>query len=116
MKTLYINTSSNIVIDEEERSVSKLDTQREAISRIYLVPEAMHVVFGEGEKNQEFDVKKDDIIVIFYHNAFDKQAVVVKSKDWAKNLKIYNEEQQKAKEEWALNKLNTRCDENQESA
>lgn len=106
MKTLYINSSANILIDEEEHSVSRLDTQREAISRVYLIPEAMHIVFGEGETHQELDVKKDDIVIVFYNGTFDKQIVVVKSKDWARNLKIYNEEQQKIKEEWALKKAN----------
>lgn len=104
MKTLYINSSANILIDEEEHNVSRLDTQREAISRIYLIPEAMHIVFGEGETHQELDVKKDDIVIVFYTGTFDKQIVVVKSKDWARNLKIYNEEQQRIKEEWALKK------------
>jgi hypothetical protein len=104
MKTLYINSNANILIDEEEHNVSRLDTQREAISRVYLIPEAMHIVFGEGETHQELDVKKDDIVIVFYNGAFDKQIVVVKSKDWARNLKIYNEEQQRIKEEWALKK------------
>lgn len=122
MKTLYINSNANILIDEEEHNVSRLDTQREAISRIYLIPEAMHIVFGEGETHQELDVKKDDIVIVFYTGTFDKQIVVVKSKDWARNLKIYNEEQQKIKEEWALKKANecvcdgcTKCEDTPES-
>ena len=109
MKTLYINSNANILIDEEEHNVSRLDTQREAISRVYLIPEAMHIVFGEGETHQELDVKKDDIVIVFYNGAFDKQIVVVKSKDWARNLKIYNEEQQRIKEEWALKKASECC-------
>lgn len=122
MKTLYINSSANILIDEEEHNVSRLDTQREAISRVYLIPEAMHIVFGEGETHQELDVKKDDIVIVFYTGTFDKQIVVVKSKDWARNLKIYNEEQQKIKEEWALKKVSecvcdgcTSCEDTPES-
>lgn len=121
MKTLYINSNANILIDEEEHNVSRLDTQREAISRVYLIPEAMHIVFGEGETHQELDVKKDDIVIVFYNGAFDKQIVVVKSKDWARNLKIYNEEQQRIKEEWALKKASecvcdgTKCEDTPES-
>lgn len=111
MKTLYINSNANILIDEEEHHVSRLDTQREGISRVYLIPEAMHIVFGEGETHQELDVEKDDIVIVFYTGTFDKQIVVVKSKDWARNLKIYNEEQQKIKEEWALKKaIECGCD------
>lgn len=108
MKTLYINSSANILIDEEEHNVSRLDTQREAISRIYLIPEAMHIVFGEGETHQELDVKKDDIVIVFYTGTFDKQIVVVKSKDWARNLKIYNEEQQRIKKS-GLSKKASEC-------
>lgn len=101
MKTLYISNSSNILIDTEENTANSLDSQREAIQRIYLAEEPMHVVYGSGEYKREVDVKKDDVIVTFYTDDFENRIVVVKSKDWANNLKKYNKRQQEIKEKWA---------------
>lgn len=103
MKTLYISNGSNILIDTEENTANSLSTQREAIQRIYLAEEPMHVVYGSGEYKREVDVKKDDIIVTFYTDDFENRIVVVKSKDWANNLKKYNKRQQEIKENWAAN-------------
>lgn len=107
MKTLYISNGSNILIDTEENTANAIDTQREAIQRIYLAEEPMHVVYGSGEYKREADVKKDDLIITFYTDEFENRMIVVKSKDWANNLKKYNKRQQELKEEWALNK---KCD------
>lgn len=101
MKTFYINNVCNMVIDQDTDSCSHLDTQREGIGSIYLATEPMHVVYGEGESRREFDVKKDDIIVRFYEDRFPNRIVVVKNKDWVKNLKDYEKFQQEMKEQWA---------------
>lgn len=101
MKTLYVNEACNIIIDSENESCGHLQTEREAISRIYLIGEPMHVVYGDDEDRKEFDVKKDDILVKFYDPNFPNKIVVVKSKDWVKNLKDYNKHQQELKEQWA---------------
>ena len=101
MKTLYISNGSNILVDTEENTVNQLDGQREAIQRIYLAEEPMHVIYGRGEYKREVDVKKDDIIVTFYTDDFENRIVVVKNKDWANNLKKYNKRQQEIKEKWA---------------
>lgn len=103
MKTLYLTSNSNIIIDTENNSVDKIDSERESISRIYLATEPTHVIFGEGEFKKEFDVKKDDIIVTFYACGADwpNRVVVAKSKDWVANFKAYHKAEQKAKEEWA---------------
>jgi hypothetical protein len=101
MKTLYISNGSNILIDTEENTANTVDSQREAIQRIYLAEEPMHVVYGSGEYKREVDVKKDDIIVTFYTDDFENRIVVVKNKDWANNLKKYNKRQQEIKEQWA---------------
>lgn len=113
MKTLYISNNSNILIDTEENTANSLDSQREAIQRIYLAEEPMHVVYGSGEYKREVDVKKDDVIVTFYTDDFENRIVVVKSKDWANNLKKYNKRQQEIKEKWAAaesNKCKCECD------
>lgn len=104
MKTLYICNNSNILIDTEENTANAIDTQREAIQRIYLAEEPMHVVYGSGEYKREVDVKKDDLIITFYTDDFENRMIVVKSKDWANNLKKYNKRQQELKEKWAAEK------------
>lgn len=102
MKTLYLTDGgSNIFVDPENNECGRIDCQRESISRIYLVDNDMHVVYQAGEYKKEFDVVPNDIIVTFYTNDFKNKVVVVKSEDWVENLKTYNEEEQKRKEEWA---------------
>lgn len=108
MKTLYLTSNSNIVINTEDNSADKIDCERESISRIYMASEPMHVIFGEGEFKKEFDVKKDDIIITFYSCGTDwpHRVVVAKSKDWIANFKANHKAEQKAKEEWAKKQSN----------
>lgn len=103
MKTLYLTSNSNIIVNTEDNSVDKIDSERESISRIYMANEPMHVVFGEGEFKKEFDVKKDDIIITFYACGTDwpHRVVVAKSKEWIANFKANHKAEQKMKEEWA---------------
>lgn len=62
----------------------------------------MHVVYGSGDKHQEADVQKGDIVVTFYHNTFKNQLVIIKNNDlWTENLVEYRKEEQKEKERWA---------------
>lgn len=107
MKTLYLTSNSNIIVNTEDNSVDKIDSERESISRIYMASEPMHVVFGEGEFKKEFDVKKDDIIITFYSCGTDwpNRVVVAKSKDWITNFKANHKAEQKAKEEWAKKQI-----------
>ena len=108
MKTLYLTSNSNIIVNTEDNSVDKIDSERESISRIYMASEPMHVVFGEGEFKKEFDVKKDDIIITFYSCGTDwpHRVIVAKSKDWIANFKANHKAEQKAKEEWAKKQSN----------
>lgn len=108
MKTLYLTSNSNIIVNTEDNSVDKIDSERESISRIYMANEPMHVVFGEGEFKKEFDVKKDDIIITFYSCGTDwpHRVVVAKSKEWIANFKANHKAEQKAKEEWAKKRSN----------
>lgn len=114
MKTLYLTSNSNIIVNTEDNSVDKIDSERESISRIYMANEPMHVVFGEGEFKKEFDVKKDDIIITFYSCGTDwpHRVVVAKSKEWIANFKANHKAEQKAKEEWAKKQsnLNNMCE------
>ena len=101
MKTFYISNNGNIAVDTDNNSCGSLSTEREAISRIYLAKEPMHVVYESGEYKKEVDVEKDDIIIVFYDHAFKHKMIVVKNGDWADNIIEYNAEEQKRKEEWA---------------
>lgn len=111
MKTLYIANGSNICVDIDNDTVEQLDGEREGIQRIYLVKEPMHVVYTSGKYRKELDVKKDDIIITFYADDFKEKIVVAKSKDWVKNIKSWNEKEQKIKEEWAAKQLAENCGE-----
>ena len=110
MKTLYLTYNGAMCIDPEENFVDRVQNEREGISRIYLAKEPMHVVYGEGEYKREIDVKKDDIIITFYSNDWKERIVVAKSKDWVNNLKEWNKEEQRRKEEWAYKQANPDSD------
>lgn len=101
MKTFYISNNGNIAVDTDNNSCGSLSTEREAISRIYLAKEPMHVVYESGEYKKEIDVEEGDLIIVFYENAFKNRMVVVKNSEWTENLVEYNAEEQKRKEEWA---------------
>lgn len=109
MKTLYLTSGGSICIDPEENYVDRVQSEREGINRIYLAKEPMHVVYGEGEYKKELDVKKDDIIITFYSDDWKEKIVVAKSKDWANNIKKYNEEEQRRREEWAAKQAECKC-------
>lgn len=106
MKTLYITPNASAAIDTELNDVFDLPSDREGISRLYLIKEAMYVVIGNGECKEEFDVEPGDILIKFYEDIFPHKAIVVKSAEWKENLEYYNNEMQRQKEEWAKNKAN----------
>lgn len=87
MKTLYLNDhGSNIYIDPENNSAEWLDSEREAIQRIYIAPEDMHVVYSSGEYKRELDVKEGDLIITFYTPDFEHRVISVTNSDWVENL------------------------------
>ena len=105
MKTLYLTNGTGMYIDTENNAVDKAQGEVERISRIYLMTEPTHIVFGEGEYKRELDAKKDDIVIVFYNRTdFKEQVVIAKSKDWVANIKAYNKAEQERKEEWAAKK------------
>lgn len=107
MKTLYLTSNSNIIVNTEDNSVDKIDSERESISRIYMANEPMHVIFGEGEFKKEFDVKKDDIIITFYSCGTDwpHRVVVAKSKEWIANFKANHKAEQKQRKSGLRSRL-----------
>ena len=104
MKTLYLTQSSaNIFVDPEENTVGSLTTEdRYDIRAIYYMEEPMHVVYEAGERKEEIDAKKGDILLVFYSNKYNKYILdTIKSKQWSANIKNRHKMEQKVKEEWA---------------
>ena len=89
MKTMYIREGVNMTVDLDTNEISSVPSAREAIQRIYVAPEPMHVVYQSGKYKEEADVEKNDIIVTFYTDEFDKRMIVVKSEEWTKNIEGY---------------------------
>lgn len=109
MKTLYLtNSSANIAVDVENNKVASLDQNidRYDIRQAFYVEEPMHVVFNgtvNGEEHvEEIDVKKGEILLVFYLNRFTKKVLAtIKCKEWVANAKNRAKIEQKEKEEWA---------------
>ena len=104
MKTLYLTQgSANIFVDPEDNTVGSLTTEdRYDIRSIYYMEEPMHVVYEAGERKEEIDAKKGDILLVFYNSKYNKYILdTVKSKQWSANIKNRHKMEQKAKEEWA---------------
>ena len=91
MKTMFIRESVNMTVDFDTNQVDSIPSAREAIQRIYVAPENMHIVYQSGPKKEETDVETGDIIVTFYTDDFDKRMIVVKSEDWKNNILSYEE-------------------------
>lgn len=104
MKTLYLTDSStNIVVDPEENYVGTLQNEdRYDIRSIFYAEEPMHVVYQCGDRKEEIDAKKGDIIILFYNNRFNKYILdTIRTKQWVANIKNRRAIEQKEKEEWA---------------
>ena len=101
MKTMFIKEGVNMTVDLDTNEISSIPSAREAIQRIYVAPEPMHVIYQSGKHREEADVEKDDVIVTFYTDEFDKRMIVVKSEEWTKNLEGYEKRmaEARAKEE-----------------
>lgn len=114
MKTLYITRETGrIIVDTETNETFELRNSRQAINNIYRAEYDMHVVYGNGENREEFDVTTGDIIVVFYETEFPHKVITVKSDKWNENLDAYEAYEQKQKEEWALKNAGrelTTCD------
>lgn len=105
-KKFIINNQGSVVFDAETEEISSLECAREGISRIWLIKEPMTVVCQIGDKKYELNAKKGDIVIKFYDTDYPFPVVIVKSKDWVKNLDVYEKGMQKRKEEWARQKSN----------
>ena len=107
MKTLYLtNNCNNIYVDPETDEVGKLnDEDRYGIRCVYYVEEPMHVVYQNGERKEEIDAKKGDLLIQFYDNEYNKYVLdTIRTKQWTANIKNRRKIEQKEKEEWAKRK------------
>ena len=99
MKTMFIKEGLNMTVDYETNEIGSVSSAREAIQRIYVAPEAMHVIYQSGKRKEEVDVEKNDVIVTFYTDEFDKRMIVVKSEEWTKNIEAYNRRMEEARKQ-----------------
>jgi len=97
MKTLFIREGMNMTVDPETNEIGSISSAREAIQRIYVAPEPMHVIYQSGQHREEADVEKNDVIVTFYTDEFDKRMIVVKSEEWTKNIEGYEKRMEDAR-------------------
>ena len=97
MKTMFIREGLNMTVDPETNEISSIPSAREAIQRIDVAPEPMHVIYQSGQHKEEADVEKNDVIVTFYTDEFDKRMIVVKSEEWTKNIEAYNKRMEEAR-------------------
>lgn len=110
MKTLYMTTTGNMVIDPETNTAEPIRTERQAITSIFLIKEPMHIVLTEGEYKKEVDAKANSLVIKFYASEFKNKFVLVDDPEWLENINEYNEREQKMKEAWAeANEAKTCC-------
>lgn len=112
MKTMFIKEGTNMTVNLETNEIGSIPSAREAIQRIYVAPEPMHVIYQSGQRREEADVEKDDVIVTFYTDEFDKRMIVVKSEEWIKNIEGYEKrmEEVRSKSEASVKCADPSCE------
>ena len=95
---MFIKEGLNMTVDPETNEIGSVSSAREAIQRIYVAPEPMHVIYQSGSRKEEADVEANDVIVTFYTDEFDKRMIVVKSEEWTKNIDASNKRMEKARQ------------------
>lgn len=110
MKTMYIREGVNMTVDTDTNEIDSIPSAREAIQRIYVAPEKMHVMYQSGKYKQEADVEKNDIIVTFYTDEFDKRMIVLKSEEWVEIIDAYENKMKLARDKWEAEKACDSCE------
>ena len=111
MKTFFLaeRASGHVIFDDETKELSALESQREAISRVWIAPEDMKIVYtNENGEKETLDVKKNQIILRFYEKDFPYQIITVDSKEWTENITNYNKTMEERRN--ALKKCNVDCE------
>ncbi len=107
MKKIINIERKPIVVDTETAEVTAINRSARGIDDIYVIPEDAHIEWTSKlfpDKTIEADVKKDDIIVVFYDKDLGTDFVIIKSEDWLKALNNAARIEQERKEKWALEK------------
>ena len=96
-----------IIVDTETSEVKAINRSCRGIDDIYIVPEDARIEWTSRFPTDNVvrtDVKKDDIIVVFYDKDLGTDFVIIKSEDWLKALNNAARIEQERKEKWALEK------------
>lgn len=104
MKKIINIDRKPIVVDTDTAEVKAINRSTRGIDDVYVIPEDAHIEWRSRmfpDKTVETDVKKDDILVIFYDNDLGTDFVIIKSTDWLNALNNAADADQKRKEEWA---------------
>lgn len=104
MKKIINIDRKPIMVDTETAFVTSIDRSTRGIDDVYVIPEDAHIEWRSRmfpDKTIEADVKKDDILVIFYDKDLGTDFVIIKSTDWLNALNNAADADQKRKEEWA---------------
>lgn len=106
MKTAIISVNGAIKLDTDTLSIATMQEKSPSCLRnIYIADEDMHVIYEDNSRRYETDVKKGQIMAVFYRSITDKKdtipVAIFDSEDWKNNIRIVDEDNQKQKEEWA---------------
>lgn len=104
MKKIINIDRKPIIVDTDTAEVKAINRSVRGIDDIYVIPEDAHIEWESRlfpDKTIEVDIKKNDILVIFYDRDLGSDFVIVKSEDWLKAIDNAKAADQKRKEEWA---------------
>lgn len=105
MKKIINIDRKPIIVDTDTAEVQAINrSSARGIDDIYVIPEDANVEWTSKfftNKTICADVKKDDILLIFYDKDLGTDFVIIKSEDWLKALDNAKAADQKRKEEWA---------------
>ena len=77
-------------VDFDNQTVDPIINVRCAVDKVYLVKENEQVIIKNRDgSTTETTVEPGDILVTFYEDDFPHRFIVVKSKEWAENIKTY---------------------------
>lgn len=113
-KGIYsIRANTFVKFDTDTERVDPIADYPTRVHDVYVVPEDMQItVYDREEKTKVLDAKKGDILVVFYrYDDYPNITILIKSEEWLTNIRTWEADQQRQKEEWAAKKAGTRSTE-----
>ena len=104
MKKIINIERKPIIVDTDTAEVYAINRSARGIDDIYVIPEDANFEWTSKmfpDKTICADVKKNDILIVFYDRDLGTDFVIIKSEDWLNALNNAKEADQKRKEEWA---------------